>query len=106
MTTGRIKKCVQVLESSWFVWDFELEQPYFGKDADSMAQKFLVFANVYKVTVKLQANQHFLKCDCLNFERYGIPCTHIMKITDEINETMITVQHQKVYSVHFGLPNS
>ncbi len=29
-----------------------------------------------------------------------------MKITDEIDETMITVQHQKVYSVHFGLPDS
>jgi hypothetical protein len=28
-----------------------------------------------------------------------------MKITDEIDETMITVQHQKVYSVHFGLPD-
>jgi hypothetical protein len=29
-----------------------------------------------------------------------------MKITDEIDETMITVQHQKVYSIHFGLPDS
>ncbi len=71
-----------------------------------MAQKFPVFANVYKVKVKLQANLHFLKCDCLHYERCGIPCTHIMKITNEIDETMITVQHQKVYSVHFGLPDS
>ncbi len=31
---------------------------------------------------------------------------HIMKITNEIDETMITIQHQKVYSIHFGLPNS
>ena len=29
-----------------------------------------------------------------------------MKITDETDETMITVQHQKVYSIHFGLPDS
>ena len=71
-----------------------------------MAQKFPVFANVYKVKVKLQANLHFLKCDCLHYERCGIPCTHIMKITNEIDETMITVQHWKVYSVHFGLPDS
>ncbi len=28
-----------------------------------------------------------------------------MKITNEIDETMITVQHQKVYLVHFGLPD-
>jgi hypothetical protein len=47
------QKCVQVLESSWFVWDFKVEQPFFGKDADHMAQKFPVFANVYKVKVNL-----------------------------------------------------
>jgi hypothetical protein len=29
-----------------------------------------------------------------------------MKITNEIDETMITVMHQKVYSVHFGLRDS
>ncbi len=83
-----------------------LKNLIFGKDADFMAKKFLVFANVYKVKVKLQANQHFLKCDCLHYERCGIPCTHLMKITNEIDETMITVQHQKMYSVHFGLPDS
>jgi hypothetical protein len=54
------KKCVQVTESSRFVWDFEVEEPYFGKDAYFMAKKFPVFANIYKVKVKLQANQHFL----------------------------------------------
>ena len=41
------QKCVQVLESSWFVWNFVVEPPYFGKDADYMAPKFPVFANVY-----------------------------------------------------------
>ncbi len=71
-----------------------------------MAKKFSVFANVYEVKVKLPPNQHFLKCDCLHYERCGIPCTHIIKITNEIDETMITVQHQKVYSVQFGLPDS
>ena len=29
-----------------------------------------------------------------------------MRITDEIVETMITVQYRKVYSIHFGLPDS
>ncbi len=96
---------VQVSESSWFVWNFEVEQPYFGKDADYLAPKFPFFANVYEVKVKQQANQSFLKCDCLYYERCGIPCTHIMKFTNEIDKTMITVQHQKVYLVHFGLPD-
>jgi hypothetical protein len=61
LTTGRIKKCVQVTESSWFVWKIEVEEPYFGKDADLMAKKFPVFANVYEVKVKLQANQYFFQ---------------------------------------------
>jgi hypothetical protein len=98
--------CVHVLESSWFVWNFEVEQLYFGKDADYLAQNILVFANVYKVKVKQQANQSFLKCDCLHYERCAIPCAHTMKITNEIDETMITVQHKKVYLVHFGLLDS
>jgi hypothetical protein len=85
--------CVQVSESSWFVWIFEFEQPYFGKDADYLAQKFPVFANLYKVKVKQESNQSFLECDCLHYERCGIPCTHIMQITNENDETMITVQH-------------
>ncbi len=65
----------------------------FGKDTDFLAQKIPVFANVYKVKVKHQANQSFPKCDWLHHERCGIPCTHIIKITNQINETMITVQH-------------
>jgi hypothetical protein len=68
-------------------------------------QKFPVFANVYEVKVKHLANQSFLKCDCLHYERSGIPCTNIIKIINQIDETMITVQHQKVFPVHFGLPD-
>ncbi len=61
--------CVQVSESSWFVWNFEVNQPYFVKDADYLAKKILVLANVYEVKVKQQANHSFLKCDCLHYER-------------------------------------
>jgi hypothetical protein len=88
--------CVQVLESSWIVWNFEVDQPCFGKNADFLANKIPFFTNVYEVKVKQQANQSFLKCNCLHYERCGIPCTHIMKITNQINETMITCQYQKV----------
>ncbi len=50
------------------------------------------------------SNGHSATSD-VNYERCGIPCTHIMKITNEIDETMMTVQHWKVYLVHFGLPD-
>jgi hypothetical protein len=83
------QRCVYVLESSWMVWIF------FRKDADFLAKKIPVFANVYKVKVKQQANQSILKCDCLHCERCGIPCTDIMKITNQIDETMITGQSLK-----------
>ncbi len=87
------------------MWNFEVDQPCLGKDADYLALKFPVFGNVYEVKVKQQANQSFFKCDCLHYERCGIPCTHIMKSTNQIDETMLTVQHQKVYLLHFGLPD-
>jgi hypothetical protein len=85
--------CVQVLESSWMVWNFDVDKPYFRKDADFLAPKFPVFANVYKVKVRNQANKSFLKCDCLHYERCGIPCTHILKTTNLIEKTIITLQH-------------
>ncbi len=94
--TGKIKNVFKFRNQVGLCGILRLNNLIFGKDADFMAQKFPLFANIYKVKVKLQANQHFLKCDCLHCKRCGIPCTHIMKITDEIDETMITVQHQKV----------
>jgi hypothetical protein len=69
------------------------------------SSQFLPMYNI-QVKVKQQANQSFLKCDCLHYERCGIPFTHVMKITNQIDETMITVQHQEVFLVHFGLPDS
>ncbi len=71
-----------------------------------MAKMFPVFANVIQSESKTASKSTFLKCDCLHYERCGIPCTHIMKITDEIDETPITIQYRKVYSVHCGLPDS
>ena len=52
------------------------------------------------------SSQSFLKCSCLLYERCGLPCTHIIKITDEIEETMIKVQHRKIFQVNFGIRDS
>ncbi len=35
----------------------------------------------------------------------GIPCNHILKITDKIEESMVEVKHWKIYPVHFGIPD-
>jgi hypothetical protein len=44
----------------------------------------------------------FLKCECLLYKRCGIPCSHVLKITNKIEASIIKVQHWKTYPVHFG----
>ncbi len=46
-----------------------------------------------------------MKCECLFYKRCGIPCSHVLKITNEIEASVITVQHWKIYPVHFGGEN-
>jgi hypothetical protein len=104
---GRKKQCcVMHSDSSWIVWDFEYQPPYFENDEFNLAGLFPIFANVYKVYVTKKGCQSFLKCDCLLYERTGVPCSHILKITDHIEKSMIKVQHLKVFYVHYGQPDS
>jgi hypothetical protein len=93
-------------KSGWIVWNFEYKSLYFENDDIALSAKFPQFANVYHVTSTKKGHQSFLKCDCLLYERCGIPCSHILKITDEIEATMIKIQHWKVFQVHFGLADS
>ncbi len=61
-----------------------------------------IFRNVYRVLMKKKNTQHFLQCECLLYERCGIPCKHILRITDKIDDNMVKIQHWKVYATHFG----
>ncbi len=70
-----------------------------------LTEKFPVFANVYRVNSARKGEQTFLKCECLLHKRCGIPCSHVLKITNEIEGSMIKVQHWKIYPVHFGSEN-
>ena len=100
--------CVMHAKSEWIVWHFDYNPPKFKDDKIlGLSERFPVFANVYNVSVmqmgnQQMGNQSFLKCDCLLYERCGIPCSHILKVTDSIEDIMIKVQHRKVYEVHFG----
>ncbi len=49
-----------------------------------LTEKFPVFANVYHVNIARKGEQTFFKCECLLHKRCGIPCLHILKITNEI----------------------
>ncbi len=90
----------------WIVWQFQNNPPYFQDDELNLSEKIPVFAKVYNAKVTTFGQQRFLTCDCLHYERCGNPCTHILKITAEIEETMIKVQHRKVDQVHYGDPDS
>ena len=93
-------------KSGWIVWNFEYKPPQFLNEDIALSVRFPQFANVYHVTCTKKGNQHFLKCDCLLYERCGIPCSHILKITDQVEATMVKIQHWKVFHVHFGLEES
>jgi len=91
----------------WIVWNFQhYDPPKFRDEELSLSKRFPVFANMYNVAVMKLGDNSFLKCDCLHYKRSGIPCSHILKITDDIEDTMIKVQHLKVYPVHVGIPDS
>jgi hypothetical protein len=98
--------CVLLEDQTWIVWAFEYDPPVFADDKFQLSELFPTFATIYRVHATKQGQQSFLKCDCRHYERCGIPCSHILAITDEIEETMITVQHRKVFQVHYGCPDS
>jgi hypothetical protein len=79
------------VHGEWIVWQFQYDPPYFQDDELNLSYLFPVLANVYNVKVTTFGQQRDLKCECLHYEGCGIPCTHILKITDEIEETMIKV---------------
>ena len=91
------KHCVLLADQEWIVWDFDVELPFFEEDEFELSNVFPVFANVYQVRVTKKGTQSFLQWDCRMYERCGIPCSHIFVITNEIEETMISVQVSERY---------
>jgi hypothetical protein len=101
------EKCVRTHHEAWIVWNFsKYKEPYFRSDTLYLKDQFPVFPTVYRVFVKRNANQSFLSCSCLHYDRCGIPCSHVLAITNELEDLMIKVEHWKVYGVYFGIENS
>ncbi len=119
-------------ESSWPLWNFNMvhynfyvfelvyikisvhslhcehSQSYtsFVKRRHYTSLKIFQFLQMYIVLI-LQGRESkpFLKCECLYYKRCGILCSHVLKITNEIEASMIKVQHWKIYPVHVGGEN-
>ena len=98
--------CVQQSDESWLLWDFDsLQAPKFEDDDLKLAKSFPVYCNVYQVCVYRISTQIFLKCDCLLYDRCGYPCSHILRITNKVVDSMIKVQHWKIFSAYYGGEN-
>ena len=96
-------KCARVATDAWIVWNFCNDtEPKFDNDELQLGIMFPQFRNVYRVSLIKKNTQQFLQCDCLHYERYGIPCQHILRITQKIEDNMVKIQHWKVYGTHFG----
>lgn len=101
------EKCVRTDHEAWMVWNFsKYKQPVFKNDELSLVDAFPVFPNVYRVCVTRNSNQSFLSCSCLHYDRCGIPCSHVLAITNVLEDTMVKVEHWRVYAVYFGVENS
>jgi hypothetical protein len=99
--------CVRTSHESWTLWDFDrLKQPKFDDDELELGDSFPIFANVYQVSVFENSTQSFLKCDYLLYERCGYPCSHILRITNKMENTMVKIQHWKIYAAYYGKENS
>ena len=97
------ESCARFSKDTWIVWNFVKDtQPRFDNDVWQLGMMFPVYRNVYRVSLIKKNTQNFLKCDCLHYERCGIPCNHILQITDKIEDNMVKIQHWKVYNTHFG----
>lgn len=93
----------RVATDAWIVWNFCNDTaPKFDNDELQLGIMFPQFRNVYRVSLIKKNTQQFLQCDCLHYERYGIPCQHILRITQKIEDNMVKIQHWKVYGTHFG----
>ena len=99
--------CVRTSDESWILWDFDcLQAPKFDGDKLKLGESFPIFCNVYRVCVHRNSTQIFLKCDCLLYERCGYPCSHILRITNKVEDCMVKVQHWKIFAAYYGGENT
>ena len=101
--TERTRCMTRVATNAWIVWNFQKDtQPIFDNDVLDLGIMFPQFRNVYRVSLTKKNTQQFMQMWRLQYEPYGIPCQHILQITNKIEDNMAKIQHWKVYGTHFG----
>ncbi len=68
-----------------------------------LGKLYPIFANVYQVSVFKDSTLSSLKCDCLLYKQCEYPCSHILRITDKVEDTMIKIQHWEIYATLYGV---
>jgi hypothetical protein len=54
------------------------------------------------MNILLAQTNDFINTNPFLFMRCGYPCTHVLKITNELRLEMIKVQHWKLYATHYN----
>ncbi len=96
------ERCARVATDAWIVWNFQKDtQPRFENDVLHIAVGHEVsgLPKCLPHFLDEKNRQQFMQYDCLHYERCGIPCNHILRITNKIVDNMVK---WKVYSTHFG----
>ena len=96
---------VQSDDCNWIVWNF-YEKECVHDDDDDASTMIPRFLEVFHVGIRIFCGNYFLKCDCMLYERCGIPCTHVLRVTNDLSHTMIKIQHWKVFATHYGSPTN
>jgi hypothetical protein len=98
--------CVMHAHGEWIVWQFQHDPPYFQDDELNLSYLFPVFANVYNVKVTTFGQQGFLNVIVCILKDVAFHALTLSRSLMRLKKTMIKVQHQKAYQVHYGDSNS
>ncbi len=54
------------------------------------------------MSILLSPRNDFINNNPFLFIRWGYPCAHLLKVTNELSLEMIKVQHWKLYATHYN----
>ena len=74
-----------------------------AKKVDGFVLETPKFRNVFRVSLCTFLDDIlFVRGDCCFYERCGIPCEHVLFLTNSFSHEMVKIQHWKVFGSHYN----
>jgi hypothetical protein len=64
-----------------------------------------IISSFHRLRVVRYHQGGYLYCSCCHYERVGLPCAHILRVTDKLDISMCDVRWWKSYSYFHGRHN-